>query len=149
MIAIASDHGALRLKKEITDYLKNKGVAYKDYGTHEAVSCDYADFAVPAAEAVASGKCKFGVLLCGTGIGMSIIANKVKGIRAAVVCDEFSAAATRAHNDANVLCMGERVVGSGLALSILETFLNTPFEGGRHAVRIGKIADYENRGSRE
>ena len=143
MIAIACDHGALRLKKEIIEYLENQGVVYKDYGTYEPESCDYADFAIPVAEAVAVGEFKFGVLLCGTGIGMSIAANKVKGIRAAAVTDEFSAAATRAHNDANILCMGERVVGSGLALNILDTFLNTPFEGGRHAVRIGKIAEYE------
>lgn len=143
MIAIACDHGAFRLKKEIIEYLKEKGIAYKDYGTCEQKSCDYADFAIPVAEAVARGEFKSGVLLCGTGIGMSIAANKVKGIRAAVVTDEFSARAARSHNDANILCMGERVLGSGLALGILDAFLGTPFEGGRHAVRIGKIADYE------
>ena len=145
MIAIACDHGAVNLKNEIIRYLTSKGIAYKDFGTHGTAACDYADFAVPAAEAVAKGEFKYGVLLCGTGIGMSIAANKVKGIRAAAVTDEFSAKATRAHNDANILCMGERVLGSGLAISILDVFLNTKFEGGRHAVRIGKIADYESK----
>ena len=145
MIAIACDHGALNLKKEIAEYLNKKGIAYKDFGAFGTASCDYADFAIPAAEAVAKGEYKFGVLLCGTGIGMSIAANKVKGIRAAAVTDEFSAKATRAHNDANVLCMGERVLGSGLAISILDAFLNTPFDGNRHAVRIGKITEYEKK----
>ena len=143
MIAIASDHGALRLKKEITEYLDKQGVGYKDFGTYRAESCDYADFAIPLAEAVAKGEYQFGILLCGTGIGMSIAANKVKGIRAAVACDEFSAKAARAHNDANILCMGERVIGSGLALSIIQTFLGAAFEGGRHKTRIDKIAKYE------
>ena len=143
MIALACDHGALGLKKAVADYLLSKGIAYEDFGTYEAASCDYADFAVPVAEAVAAGEYRFGILLCGTGIGMSIAANKVKGVRAAVVSDEFSAKATRAHNDANVLCMGERVVGSGLALSILDAFLKTPFEGGRHKTRIDKIAEVE------
>jgi len=145
MIAIACDHGAVELKKEITEYLKKESIPYKDFGTYGTAACDYADFAIPAAEAVAKGEYKYGILLCGTGVGMSIAANKVRGIRAAVVTDEFSARATRAHNNANVLCMGARVVGSGLAVSILDTFLNTPFDGGRHATRIGKIADYERK----
>jgi ribose 5-phosphate isomerase B len=143
MIAIACDHGAVNLKKEIIAYLNGKNIAYKDFGTYSAASCDYADFAIPAAEAVARGEFQYGILLCGTGIGMSIAANKVKGVRAAAVTDEFSAKATRAHNDANILCMGERVLGSGLAISILDVFLNTPFEGGRHKIRIDKIAGYE------
>lgn len=144
MIAIACDHGALKLKKAVTRYLDAKGVKYKDFGTFESAACDYADYAVPVAEAVVRGDYRCGILLCGTGIGMSIAANKVRGARAAVAADEFSARAARAHNDANILCMGERVIGEGLALSVLEVFLNTPFDGGRHAVRIGKIADYEN-----
>lgn len=145
MIAIACDHGGINLKKEVQGYLDSEGIAYKDFGTFSADSCDYADFAFPACESVARGESNLGILICGTGIGMSIAANKVKGIRAAVCGDVFSARMTRAHNDANVLCMGERVVGTGLALEILKAFLSEEFQGGRHAVRIGKIADYENK----
>ncbi len=145
ILAVACDHGAVKLKAAVTEYLVTNGIKYKDFGTFSDASCDYSDFGIPAAEAVARGEYDFGILLCGTGIGMSIAANKVKGVRAAAVTDEFSAAATRAHNDANVLCMGERVIGTGLALSILEKFLNTAFTGGRHAQRIGKISDYENK----
>ena len=145
VIAVACDHGALRLKKAVLEYLDSKKIAYKDFGTCTADSCDYPDFGIAAAEAVAKGDYNFGVLLCSTGIGMSMAANKVKGVRAALVSDEFSAVMTRAHNDANVLCMGEKVVDAELAVSILDKFLNTGFDGGRHAVRIGKIAAYENK----
>lgn len=147
MIAIACDHAALHLKKAVTDYLESKKIAYRDFGAADASSCDYPDFAFSVSEAVAAGAYKYGVLLCGTGIGMSIAANKVKGVRAAVAYDEFSAKRARSHNDANVLCLGETVLGEGLALSILDIFLNTPFEGGRHANRINKISDYENKGA--
>ncbi len=143
MIAIGSDHGGFALKKELIAYLEKKGIEYKDFGTQSETSCDYPDIAIPVAEAVAAGKYKFGILTCGTGIGMSIAANKVKGIRAALCHDVYSAKMTRLHNDANILCCGGRVIGAGLFLEIVEAFLNTGFEGGRHSVRIGKISARE------
>lgn len=144
MIAIASDHGGFELKAEIEKQLDAAGVEYKDMGTNSAESCDYSDYAYPLCRAVASGEYEKGILICGTGIGMCMSANKVRGIRAALCGDCYSAKYTRLHNDANVLCMGARVVGAGLAWEITELFLNTPFEGGRHQRRIDKIAAIEN-----
>lgn len=140
MIAIGCDHGGFALKKEILEYLDEKGVAYKDMGTNNEEAVDYPDYARAVSEAVVSGQADKGILICGTGIGISIAANKIKGIRAALVHDVFSAEATRLHNDANILCMGGRVVAGGLALKITDTFLNTEFSGAdRHARRVSKI----------
>lgn len=142
MIALASDHGGFQLKKAIMAHLDKRGLAYKDFGTYTEDSCDYPDYAKPAAHAVADGECERGILICGTGIGISITANKIKGIRAALCSDCFSAQATREHNDANILAMGARVVGEGLALKIVDTFLDTPFSNDpRHIRRISKIED--------
>ncbi len=143
MIAIGSDHGGYELKQEIMAHLKERGLEYKDYGCYSTESCDYPIYGKAVAEAVAGGECDRGILICGTGIGISISANKVKGIRAALCGDCFSAEMTRRHNDANILALGGRVVGPGLALLIVDKFLDTPFDGGRHARRIGLIADIE------
>lgn len=140
MIAIASDHGGFELKKEIMAHLRERGLEYKDFGTYDGASCDYPDFGRPAAVAVAKGECEKGILICGTGIGMSLVANKVEGIRCALCGDCFSAEATRQHNDANMLALGARVTGAGLALMIVDTFLDTPFSNDpRHIRRISKI----------
>lgn len=144
MLAIGCDHGGFRLKNEILSFLKERNIEIMDFGIDQEKPCDYPDIAEKVARAVQSGACTRGILVCGTGIGMSIAANKVRGIRAAVCGDCFSARYTRAHNDANVLCLGQRVVGDGLALEIVDLFLNTPFEGGRHLTRIQKISDIEN-----
>lgn len=145
MIALGSDHGGFRLKQEIMKYLDEKGLAYKDYGTYTEDSCDYPVFGEAVGNAVAGGECEKGILVCGTGIGISIAANKVNGIRAANCADCYSAEYCRRHNDANVLALGARTLGSGLALKIVETFLTTGFEGGRHARRVAMIADIEKR----
>lgn len=140
MIAIASDHGGFELKKEIMAHLRERGLEYKDFGTYDGASCDYPDFGRPASVAVAAGECEKGILICGTGIGMSLVANKVEGIRCALCGDCFSAEATRQHNDANMLALGARVTGAGLALMIVDTFLDTPFSNDpRHIRRISKI----------
>ncbi len=140
MIALASDHGGYDLKCQVIRYLEEKGMAYRDFGCYGKESCDYPDFAKPAAEAVASGECEKGVVICTTGIGISIVANKVKGIRCALCGDVVSARLTREHNDANMLAMGAGIVGPNLAMGILETFLNTPFSGEeKHVRRVGKI----------
>ena len=140
MIAIGSDHGGFALKKALMAHLDKRGLAYKDFGTYSEASCDYPVYAKAVAHAVADGECERGILICGTGIGVSITANKVPGIRAAVCGDCFSAEATRQHNDANILCMGARVVGEGLALKIADTFLDTPFSNDeRHIRRISQI----------
>lgn len=144
-IAVACDHGGLNLKKAVVDYLEKNGYEYEDFGTNTTDSCDYPDFALPAAEAVAGGRCDKGVLICSTGIGVSIVANKVPGIRCAHCHDAYCAKFTRLHNDANVLAMGEKVVGVGYALQILETFLTTDFEGGRHQRRVDKITAIEKK----
>lgn len=136
MIAIASDHGGFHLKQTVIAYLNEHNLAFEDMGTYSPDSCDYPVYADKACEAVLSGKCDKAILICGTGIGMSMAANKHKGIRAAVCGDTFSAKYTRLHNDANVLCMGERTIGAGLALEIVELFLHTEFEGGKHLRRI-------------
>ena len=142
MIAIGSDHGGFELKKKLMEHLSERGLEYKDFGTYSSASCDYPVYAKAVANAVASGKCDRGIIICGTGIGVSITANKVRGIRAALCGDCFSAEATRQHNDANVLCMGARVVGEGLALKIADTFLDTPFSNDeRHIRRISMIED--------
>ena len=142
-IAIASDHAGFELKDSIKSLIKELGHEYEDFGPDSIVSVDYADYAFPAAEKVADGTFDRGILICGTGIGMSISANKVKGIRCALVHDLFTAKVTREHNDSNMLAMGERVVGPGVALEIVRVWLTTEFEGGRHANRIGKISNYE------
>lgn len=140
MLALGCDHGGVELKKEIMNYLDKKGISYKDYGCYTDEAVDYPIYGKKVAEAVASGECEQGIIICGTGIGISIAANKVKGIRAALCSDCFSAEATRQHNDANILAMGARVVGPGLALKIVDTFLNTPFSGDeRHVRRISMI----------
>lgn len=140
MLAIGSDHGGFALKQAIMKHLEDRGVAYRDFGTYTADSCDYPDYGRAVALAVAGGECDRGILICGTGIGISITANKVRGIRAAVCTDCFTAEATRLHNDANILALGGRVVGEGLALKIVDTFLDTPFSGDeRHLRRISKI----------
>lgn len=140
MIAIGSDHGGFELKKEVMAHLDARGLEYKDFGTYSDASCDYPVYGKAVAKAVASGECERGIIICGTGIGISIAANKVHGIRAALCGDCFSAEATRQHNDANVLALGARVVGPGLALKIVDTFLDTPFSNGeRHIRRIEMI----------
>jgi ribose 5-phosphate isomerase B len=144
-VALASDHGGINMRKEIANLLEELKIEYVDFGCDCSTSVDYPDYALPVAEKVASGEFDRGILICGTGIGMSIAANKVKGIRAALVHDTFSARATRAHNDANILTMGERVIGPGLAREIAQVWLTGEFEGGRHAKRIGKITDIENK----
>jgi ribose 5-phosphate isomerase B len=142
MIALGSDHGGYGLKQEIIKYLEEKGIEYKDYGCYDESPCDYPVFGKKAARAVASGECEKGILICGTGIGISIAANKIKGIRAALCHDVFSAKATREHNDANMLAMGARVVGPGLALMIVDTFLNTEFSNAeRHQNRIDMLEE--------
>ncbi len=142
MIALGSDHGGYGLKQEIMKHLEEKGIEYKDYGCYDESPCDYPVFGKKAARAVASGECEKGILICGTGIGISIAANKIKGIRAALCHDVFSAKATREHNDANMLAMGARVVGPGLALMIVDTFLNTEFSSAeRHQKRIDMLEE--------
>lgn len=142
MIAIGSDHGGFELKKEIMAHLDARGLEYKDFGTYSDASCDYPVYGKAVAKAVASGECERGIIICGTGIGISIAANKVHGIRAALCGDCFSAEASRQHNDANVLALGARVVGPGLALKIVDTFLDTPFSNSeRHIRRIEMIED--------
>lgn len=136
MIAIGSDHAGFRLKQHVMEYLDKKGIPYQDFGTYDDMSCDYPVFADKVCEAVLNGSAEKGILVCGTGVGMSMAANRHKGIRAACVSDTFSARATRMHNNANVLCIGERVVGFGLAEELLDAFLFTEFEGGRHQRRI-------------
>ena len=142
MIAMGSDHGGFELKEKLMEHLSERGLEYKDFGTYSSASCDYPVYAKAVANAVASGECDRGIIICGTGIGVSMTANKVRGIRAALCGDSFSAEATRQHNDANVLCMGARVVGEGLALKIADTFLDTPFSNDeRHIRRISMIED--------
>ncbi len=141
MIALGCDHGGYALMQSVKAHLDELGLEYKDFGTYSTDSCDYPVYAKAAANAVANGECEKGILICGTGIGISIAANKVKGIRAALCSDCFSAEMTRRHNDANMLAMGARVLGEGLALKIVDIFLTTPFDGGRHARRVDMIED--------
>lgn len=142
MIALGSDHGGFSLKQEIITYLNEQNLEFKDYGCFNEEACDYPIYGKSVANAVVSGECDKGIIICGTGIGISIAANKIKGVRAALCSDCFSAEATRLHNDANILAMGARVVGSGLAIKIVDTFLNTEFsDDERHKNRISLIED--------
>lgn len=144
MIAIGSDHGGYELKEHVKKHLVENGVEVKDFGTFSEASVDYPDCAKPVCEAVINGEAERGILLCGTGIGISIAANKYKGIRAALCSDVYSATMAKQHNNANILCLGGRVTGRELAFMIVDTWLKTEFEGGRHADRIKKIHDIEN-----
>ncbi|MFJ7308443.1 ribose 5-phosphate isomerase B [Peribacillus frigoritolerans] len=146
-VAIASDHGGIHIREEIKNLLNELQIPFEDFGCECSTSVDYPDYALPVAEKVARGEFDRGILICGTGIGMSIAANKVKGIRCALVHDVYSAKLTRQHNDTNMLAMGERVIGPGLAREIAKTWLTSEFEGGRHQTRIGKIAEYEGKHS--
>lgn len=142
MIALGSDHGGYDLKCQIIDYLKEKEIAYKDFGCYDKQSCDYPEFGKAAAKAVASGECDRGIVVCTTGIGISIAANKIPGVRCALCTDSYLAKMTRLHNDANMLALGGGIVGKNLAIEIVETFLNTEFsEGENHIRRIGKLED--------
>ena len=138
-VALGADHAGFPLKEELRRHLEERGIPYKDFGSYDGERCDYPDKAVPPCKAVVRGECSFAILCCGTGIGMSMCANKVKGIRACACSDSFSAEFTRRHNDANVLCLGARVVGPGLACQLLDVFLDSPFEGGRQQARIDKV----------
>lgn len=143
-ITIASDHAGFDLRQTVAEHLVALGHDVHDFGPSQKARCDYPDFAEKVGRAVASGESELGLLCCGTGVGMAMAANKVHGVRAAVVSDTFSARATREHNDCNVLCLGERVVGTGLALQIVDAFLSAEFEGGRHSGRVQKIMDLES-----
>jgi ribose 5-phosphate isomerase B len=143
MLAIGCDHGGIHLKETIKEFLTAQNISFEDMGTYSEESVDYPDYAKKVAEAVVSGACEKGILICGTGIGISIAANKFHGIRAALCGECFSAKMSREHNDANVLCLGERVIGKGVALEVVKVWLETPFAGGRHAGRVQKIHDIE------
>ena len=143
MIAIGSDHGGFELKCAVIEYLNKKNIEFSDVGCFDKNSVDYPDIAEAVCKKINSGECEFGILICGTGIGISIAANKIKGIRAALCHSEYDAKMTRAHNNANVLCMGGRTTGVEIALAMVENFLNSKFEGGRHEKRVQKIAALE------
>lgn len=143
MIAIACDHGAFALKEKLKAHLEKRGLEYKDFGTYSTDSCDYPDFGAAAARAVASGECDRGIVMCTTGIGISITANKIKGVRCALLSDKMSARLTRQHNDTNMMAMGAGVVGEMLAMEIVDTWLDTEFEGGRHQRRVDKMMALE------
>ncbi|MGM9522496.1 MAG: ribose 5-phosphate isomerase B [Oscillospiraceae bacterium] len=142
-IALACDHGGFPLMQDVKAHLDELKIEYKDFGTHSTERCDYPDFAAAAAHAIANGEYDFGIFICSTGIGISMAANKVHGIRAALCSDCYSAEYTRRHNNANVLCMGSLVLGKGLANKIVDTFLEHEFDGGRHIPRVNKLADIE------
>ncbi len=144
MIALGCDHGGFNLITAIKQYFDEEGIAYKDYGTYSEESVDYPVYAAKVAKAVTSGECELGILCCGTGIGISMAANKFKGIRAAVVNNEFGAEMTRRHNHANILCMGGRVTTVENAIKYTKLFLSTPEEGGRHDKRVAMLTDIEN-----
>ncbi len=143
-IALGCDHGGYQHKEAIKEFLEGKGFTVTDFGIKEVHSVDYPDIALPVAKSVSEGENEMGILVCGTGIGMSLAANKVKGIRAAVCSDHFSAKYTRLHNNSNILCLGGRVIGIGTALELVDLFVSTEFEGGRHQARIDKITEIEN-----
>ena len=143
MIVIGSDHAGLKLKGQIMEHLRERGVEFKDIGTYTSDSCHYPDYAAAAARAVAGGEYEKGILVCGTGIGMSIAANKIHGVRCAHCSDVYSAKMSRAHNNANMLALGERVVGAGLAMEIVDAFLDSEFLGGRHADRVQMMMELE------
>ncbi len=144
MIALACDHAAIELKKDIINLLDEMGLEYNDFGTNETKSCDYPIYAARAARAVASGQCERGIIICGTGIGMSIAANKVPGIRCVACSEPYSAKLSRMHNNSNILALGARVIGSGTAVMIARTWLETQFEAGRHKRRVDMISLIEN-----
>ncbi|MGN1315292.1 MAG: ribose 5-phosphate isomerase B [Lachnospiraceae bacterium] len=142
MIALGCDHGGYDLKRVVIDYLEEKNIPYEDFGCYDKTSCDYPHFGRAAAQAVADGKCEKGILICTTGIGISMVANKIKGVRAALCSDSYSAKMTRLHNDANVLALGGGIIGKNMALEIVEVFLNTEFsQGENHIRRIALIED--------
>lgn len=143
MIALGSDHGGYTLKEAVKKHLESRGIACRDFGADSEESCDYPLMAGPPCQAVQRGECRLAVLFCGTGVGISMAANKHKGIRAVVCSDSFSARMARVHNDANALCLGGRVVGPGLACDLVEAFLQASFEGDRHARRVGQLADLD------
>ncbi len=144
-IALGSDHGGYELKEYVKKYLDNKGIEYTDYGTNSSESVDYPEFGQKVAEVVKEGKCDRGIVCCGTGIGISISANKVPGIRCALCSDCYSARMSREHNNANVLALGARVIGRDVALEIVDIWLKTEFQGGRHEKRLNKILEIENK----
>ncbi len=143
MIALGSDHGGINLKEILKDYLTQQGIEVKDFGTYTAESCDYPDIAEAVCDGILSGECERGILVCGTGIGMSIAANKVKGIRAAHVTDTYSARMAREHNNAQIICLGERITGCDLAVEIVKAYIDAEFGGERHQRRIDKIMNLE------
>lgn len=144
MVALASDHGGFALKESVKKHLEERNIEYRDFGTYDLNSCDYPDFGAAAAKAVANGECEKGIVVCTTGIGISIVANKIKGVRCALCSEVSTARLTREHNDANVLAMGGGFVGPVLANEIVDTFLDTPFSNlEKHSRRIAKIADLE------
>lgn len=143
-VILSADHAGVTIRNEVKSLLEEMEIEYVDQGCKGSESVDYPDFALPAAKRVANGEFDRGILICGTGIGMSIAANKVKGVRCALAHDVYSAKLTRQHNDSNIIAMGERVIGPGLAREIVKTWLETDFDGGRHAKRIGKIKTYED-----
>ncbi|MBP3599857.1 MAG: ribose 5-phosphate isomerase B [Clostridia bacterium] len=144
-IAVGCDHGGLEHKNAIAEHLKERGFEVTDYGIYEQVSVDYPDIATKLCAGITSGEQELGILVCGTGIGMSIAANKVKGIRAAACSEHFSAKFTRLHNNSNVLCLGGRVIGVGTAIELVDLFVDTEFEGGRHQTRVDKIMAIEDK----
>ncbi|MBQ6336205.1 MAG: ribose 5-phosphate isomerase B [Ruminococcus sp.] len=144
MIAIGCDHGGINIKNAVIEYMKENGIEYKDFGCYTTESVDYPAYAYQVAKTVADGEAELGIICCGTGIGVSMAANKVKGIRAAVCTDEFCAEMTRRHNNANIMCMGGRVIDEEKAVKLASIFLNTPFEGGRHEKRVNMITEIEN-----
>ena len=144
MLALGCDHGGYQLKEFLKKYLEKKGIEVKDFGTFDGAAVDYPEIALKVAGAITGGECKLGILVCGTGIGMSLAANKVKGIRAALCCDTHAAEMTRRHNNANILCMGGLVISEQTGLDIVDTFLSFEFEGGRHQRRVDQIAAIEN-----
>ncbi|KUO51264.1 MAG: ribose-5-phosphate isomerase [Desulfitibacter sp. BRH_c19] len=147
-VAIASDHGGFVLKGKVIEFLKEKGIEHSDMGTYNCESVDYPEFGEKVALAVSQGGFDRGICVCGTGIGIGIAANKVPGIRAALCHDTFSARAAREHNDTNILCLGERVIGPGLAMDIIDIWLKTDFAGGRHSKRVDKVTEIERKYNR-
>ena len=143
MLAIGCDHGGFELKNHIEEHLKGRGIEFKDFGCVDENSCDYPDIALSVCKSITEGECDRGILVCGTGIGMSIAANKIKGIRAAHLTDVYSSKMTKMHNNANVICLGGRVTGRELAFMIVDTWLDTEFAGGRHQIRVDKISALE------
>lgn len=143
MIGLGCDHGGFKLKEEIKKHLEERNIEYRDFGSYDETSIDYPVIAKKVAESVANKECELGILCCGTGIGMSLVANKIKGIRAAACSETFSAEFTRRHNNSNILCLGGRVIGPGVALQMVDLFIDTEFEGGRHEARVNMITELE------